>query len=73
MLTAYIFLSTFYFLNKMPFSAPDLTEKMDRVKEPAENGKIPNLLDPDAKKTNLWTKVAKLAKPRGRKWHFTYN
>ncbi|KAJ0894342.1 hypothetical protein HanPSC8_Chr09g0388001 [Helianthus annuus] len=22
-------------------------------------------------KTNLWTKVAKLAKPQGRKWHFT--
>ncbi|MFS7907511.1 hypothetical protein Hanom_Chr01g00072231 [Helianthus anomalus] len=22
-------------------------------------------------KTNLWMKVAKLAKPQGRKWHFT--
>ncbi|MFS7935355.1 hypothetical protein Hanom_Chr05g00402451 [Helianthus anomalus] len=22
-------------------------------------------------KTNLWTKVAKLTKPQGRKWHFT--
>ncbi|KAJ0441408.1 hypothetical protein HanIR_Chr16g0797401 [Helianthus annuus] len=22
-------------------------------------------------KTNLWTKVAKLATPQGRKWHFT--
>ncbi|MFS8030078.1 hypothetical protein Hanom_Chr17g01529881 [Helianthus anomalus] len=23
------------------------------------------------RKTNLWTKVAKLAKPQGRKWHLT--
>ncbi|MFS7923770.1 hypothetical protein Hanom_Chr03g00264661 [Helianthus anomalus] len=23
------------------------------------------------RKTNLWTKVANLAKPQGRKWHFT--
>ncbi|MFS7955520.1 putative protein phosphatase 2C family, PPM-type phosphatase domain superfamily [Helianthus anomalus] len=23
------------------------------------------------RKTNLWTKVAKLAKPQGQKWHFT--
>ncbi|MFS7908650.1 hypothetical protein Hanom_Chr01g00085651 [Helianthus anomalus] len=23
------------------------------------------------RKTNLWTKVTKLAKPQGRKWHFT--
>ncbi|KAM0060881.1 hypothetical protein Hdeb2414_s0004g00129371 [Helianthus debilis subsp. tardiflorus] len=33
--------------------------------------------DPDAKKTNLWMKVAKLAKPQGQKWHliliFIYN
>ncbi|MFS8031165.1 hypothetical protein Hanom_Chr17g01542531 [Helianthus anomalus] len=36
-----------------------------------ENSKISNLMDPDAEKTNLWTKVTKLAKPRGRKWHFT--
>ncbi|MFS7908837.1 hypothetical protein Hanom_Chr01g00087761 [Helianthus anomalus] len=50
-----------------------LTErrKMNGVNEPDENVKISNLLDPDAKKTNLWTKVAKLAKPQGRKWHFT--
>ncbi|KAF5754129.1 hypothetical protein HanXRQr2_Chr17g0787771 [Helianthus annuus] len=34
---------------------------MDGVNEPNENGKV----------SNLWTKVAKLAKPQGRKWHFT--
>ncbi|MFS7959213.1 hypothetical protein Hanom_Chr08g00687951 [Helianthus anomalus] len=44
---------------------------MDGVNEVDENGKISNLLDPDAEKTNLWTKIAKLAKPQGRKWHFT--
>ncbi|MFS7925137.1 hypothetical protein Hanom_Chr04g00281011 [Helianthus anomalus] len=44
---------------------------MDGVNEPDENGKISNLLDPDARKTNLWTKVAKLAKPQRRKRHFT--
>ncbi|MFS7942105.1 hypothetical protein Hanom_Chr06g00484171 [Helianthus anomalus] len=44
---------------------------MDGVNEPDKNGKISNLLDPDAKKTNLWTKFAKLAKPHERKWHFT--
>ncbi|MFS7890198.1 hypothetical protein Hanom_Chr00s000008g01615921 [Helianthus anomalus] len=37
---------------------------MDGVNEPDENGKISKLLDTDAKKTNLWTKVAKLAKPQ---------
>ncbi|MFS7891590.1 hypothetical protein Hanom_Chr00s000326g01637481 [Helianthus anomalus] len=36
---------------------------MDRVNEPDENGKISNLLNPYAEKTNLWTKVTK--------WHFT--
>ncbi|MFS8028766.1 hypothetical protein Hanom_Chr16g01514321 [Helianthus anomalus] len=44
---------------------------MDGVNEQDENGKISNLLDPDAKNTNLWTKVAKLDKPQRRKWHFT--
>ncbi|MFS7898831.1 hypothetical protein Hanom_Chr12g01069501 [Helianthus anomalus] len=44
---------------------------MDGVNERDENGKILNLLDLEAEKTNLWTKVAKLAKPQGRKWHFT--
>ncbi|MFS7904036.1 hypothetical protein Hanom_Chr01g00031151 [Helianthus anomalus] len=44
---------------------------MNGVNEPDENGKISNLLDPDAEKTNIWTKVAKLTKPQGRKWHFT--
>ncbi|MFS7996254.1 hypothetical protein Hanom_Chr12g01127801 [Helianthus anomalus] len=44
---------------------------MDRDNEPDENGKISKLLDPNAKKTNLWMKVAKQAKPQGRKWHFT--
>ncbi|MFS7925128.1 hypothetical protein Hanom_Chr04g00280901 [Helianthus anomalus] len=34
---------------------------MDGVNQPDENGKI----------SNLWTKVAKLTKPQGRKWHFT--
>ncbi|MFS8030688.1 hypothetical protein Hanom_Chr17g01537011 [Helianthus anomalus] len=36
---------------------------MDGVNEPGENGKI----------SNLWTIVAKLAKPQGQKWHFTLN
>ncbi|MFS7927205.1 putative ubiquitin-conjugating enzyme E2, ubiquitin-conjugating enzyme/RWD [Helianthus anomalus] len=44
---------------------------MDGVNGLDENGKISNFLDPDARKTNLWVKVAKLAKPQGRKWHFT--
>ncbi|MFS7956609.1 hypothetical protein Hanom_Chr07g00656601 [Helianthus anomalus] len=44
---------------------------MDGVDMPDESGKISNLLDPDAEKQNIWTKVAKLAKPQGRKWHFT--
>ncbi|MFS7971374.1 hypothetical protein Hanom_Chr09g00831971 [Helianthus anomalus] len=44
---------------------------MDGVNELDENGKISNLLDPNAEKINLWTKVTKLAKPLGRKWHFT--
>ncbi|MFS7957507.1 hypothetical protein Hanom_Chr07g00667151 [Helianthus anomalus] len=44
---------------------------MDGVNELDENSKIPILLDSNAKKTNLWTKVAKVAKPHGRKWHFT--
>ncbi|MFS7924792.1 hypothetical protein Hanom_Chr03g00276821 [Helianthus anomalus] len=43
---------------------------MDVVNKPDENDKITNFLDPDAKK-NIWTKVTKLAKPQGRKWHFT--
>ncbi|MFS7905751.1 putative nucleotide-binding alpha-beta plait domain superfamily [Helianthus anomalus] len=42
--------------------------KIVGVSEPDENSKILNLLDPGAEKTNLWTKVAKLAKPRGQKW-----
>ncbi|MFS7984952.1 hypothetical protein Hanom_Chr11g00992701 [Helianthus anomalus] len=46
---------------------------MDAFNEPYESGKILNLLDTDAEKTNLWTKVAKLTKPQGRKWHFTQN
>ncbi|MFS8033394.1 hypothetical protein Hanom_Chr17g01569061 [Helianthus anomalus] len=33
---------------------------MDGVNEPEKNGKI----------SNLWAKVAKLAKPKERKWHF---
>ncbi|MFS7915798.1 hypothetical protein Hanom_Chr02g00169511 [Helianthus anomalus] len=45
---------------------------MDGVNEPDVNGKISNLLYPDAEKTNLWTKVAKLAKPHRRKRHFTH-
>ncbi|MFS7890194.1 hypothetical protein Hanom_Chr00s000008g01615871 [Helianthus anomalus] len=44
---------------------------MDGVNELDENGKISKLLDPDAEKTNLWTKVTKLAKPQEQKWHFT--
>ncbi|MFS7957299.1 hypothetical protein Hanom_Chr07g00664711 [Helianthus anomalus] len=46
---------------------------MDGANEPDENGKISNLMDPDAETqiTNLWTKVARMAKPQGRKWHFT--
>ncbi|MFS8025669.1 hypothetical protein Hanom_Chr16g01477831 [Helianthus anomalus] len=45
---------------------------MDGVYESDENGKISNLSDPNVKKkTNLWMKAAKLAKPQGRKWHFT--
>ncbi|MFS7890416.1 hypothetical protein Hanom_Chr00s000057g01618761 [Helianthus anomalus] len=44
---------------------------MDGVNVLDENGKILNLLDSDSEKTSLWTKVAKLAKPQGRKWHFT--
>ncbi|MFS7956875.1 hypothetical protein Hanom_Chr07g00659731 [Helianthus anomalus] len=43
---------------------------MDGVNDLDENGKISNLLDPDVKKTNLWTKVAKLAKPQGTKMAF---
>ncbi|MFS7937784.1 hypothetical protein Hanom_Chr05g00431761 [Helianthus anomalus] len=44
---------------------------MDGVNEPDENGKISNFLDTDRKKKNLWAKVAKLAKPQGRRWHCT--
>ncbi|MFS7927297.1 putative tetratricopeptide-like helical domain superfamily [Helianthus anomalus] len=43
---------------------------MDGVNKLDGNGKISDLLDP-SEKTNLWTKVAKLAKPQGQKWHFT--
>ncbi|MFS7928075.1 hypothetical protein Hanom_Chr04g00316631 [Helianthus anomalus] len=63
---------------ELPFKLTKKTEiplnqqkKMDGVNEPDENGKISNLLDLDAGNTNLWTKVAKLAKPQGRKRQFT--
>ncbi|MFS8031971.1 hypothetical protein Hanom_Chr17g01552191 [Helianthus anomalus] len=46
---------------------------MDGVNEQDENGKISNLFDPDAEKTNIWTKVAKPAKSPGRKWHICYS
>ncbi|MFS7993891.1 hypothetical protein Hanom_Chr12g01099431 [Helianthus anomalus] len=44
--------------------------KMDGVNKMDENSNISNLLDPDAK-NRPWTKVAKMAKPQGQKWHFT--
>ncbi|MFS7934885.1 hypothetical protein Hanom_Chr05g00396871 [Helianthus anomalus] len=63
---------------KLPFKLAKKTEiplnsqrKMDGVNEPDVNGKISNLFGFKYGKTNLWTKVAKLAKPQGRKWHFT--
>ncbi|MFS7916024.1 hypothetical protein Hanom_Chr02g00172241 [Helianthus anomalus] len=43
---------------------------MDGFNDLDENGKI-YLFGSRCEKTNLWTKVAKLAKPQGRKWHFT--
>ncbi|MFS7931845.1 hypothetical protein Hanom_Chr04g00360821 [Helianthus anomalus] len=56
---------------------------MDGVNKPDENGKISNLLDPDAKKQtfgrksqnwpNLRDIIIILSKPQGRKWHFTLN
>ncbi|MFS7916413.1 hypothetical protein Hanom_Chr02g00176841 [Helianthus anomalus] len=44
---------------------------MDGVNELDENGKFSNLLDPNAEKQTFGRKFAKLAKPQGRKWHFT--
>ncbi|MFS7951620.1 putative dihydrofolate reductase, Thymidylate synthase [Helianthus anomalus] len=50
---------------------------MDGGNEPDKNDEISNLLDPARCKKkiiikkNLWTKIAKLGKPHGRKWHFT--
>ncbi|MFS8027188.1 hypothetical protein Hanom_Chr16g01495671 [Helianthus anomalus] len=44
---------------------------MDGVKESDENGKDFKPFGSRCEKTNLWTKGAKLAKPQGRKWHFT--
>ncbi|MFS7984816.1 hypothetical protein Hanom_Chr11g00991091 [Helianthus anomalus] len=46
---------------------------MDGVNEPDEDGKISNLLDPDAEKQTFGRNSQKLAIPQGRKWHFTLN
>ncbi|MFS7916061.1 hypothetical protein Hanom_Chr02g00172671 [Helianthus anomalus] len=44
---------------------------MDEVNEPDENGKDFKPFGPRCGKTNFWMKVAKLARPQGRKWQFT--
>ncbi|MFS7899029.1 hypothetical protein Hanom_Chr00s041327g01774481 [Helianthus anomalus] len=56
-----------YKMTELPFS---LTEKMDEVTQGTKmNGET--FLDPQAKKRNLWTKLAKWPKPQWLKWHLT--
>ncbi|MFS8006290.1 hypothetical protein Hanom_Chr14g01247491 [Helianthus anomalus] len=46
---------------------------MNGVNELDENGKISNLLDPDAKKQTFGLKSQNWPNLRDEKWHFTLN